>query len=318
MPNNTRPILVIGSLNMDLVARCERLPREGQTVFGSDFFTAAGGKGANQAVAAARLGGRVTMAGCVGRDQFGRDLLAGLASDGVRADHVETVDKPTGTALITVDASGRNTIVVISGANAECSPGLVDRTLTDAGSPGVLLLQHEIPAETNAHAIRAAKAAGWFVVLNPAPAHAVPPELLRLIDILAPNETEAATLTGIGIATRDDALAAAERLVRDGARAALITLGGNGALYCDADRALHCPAVKVQPIDTTAAGDSYLGALATALAEGQPVSHSLGFAAAAAGLAVTRLGAQPSLGARGELEQFIARHSQPEAAIVRG
>ena len=318
MPYEPRTILVIGSLNVDLVTRCEHLPREGQTVFGSDFFIAEGGKGANQAVTAARLGGRVTMAGCVGRDQFGRDLLAGLAKDGVRTDHIATVDKPTGTALITVDAAGHNTIVVVSGANGECSPALAERALADAGSPGVLLLQHEVPVEANACAIRAARAAGWFIVLNTAPARDVPAELLPMIDIIAPNETEAAALTGLAIATRADALAAAQRLVGDGARAALITLGGEGALYRDADRALHCPAVPVQAIDTTAAGDAYLGALAMALAEGQPLPQSLSFAAAAAGLAVTRLGAQPSLGSRAEVEQFIARHGQPEAAIVRG
>jgi ribokinase len=318
MPNNSRPILVIGSLNMDLVARCEHLPREGQTIFGSDFFMAAGGKGANQAVAAARLGGCVTMAGCVGCDQFGRKLLAGLAKYGIRTDHIETVDKPTGTALITVDGAGHNTIIVISGANGECGPALVDRALADVGTPGVLLLQHEVPASTNAHAIRHAKATGWFVVLNPAPARAVPPQLLTLIDVIAPNETEAAALTGVAIASRQDALVAARQLVDQGARAALITLGGDGALYCDADKALHCPATKVHAIDTTAAGDAYLGALATALAEGQPVEQSLSLAAVAAGFAVTRLGAQPSLATRAELEQFIISHGQPEAAIVPG
>ena len=308
MTNPTRPILVIGSLNMDLVARCEHLPREGQTVFGSDFFTAPGGKGANQAVAAARLGARVTMAGCVGHDQFGQDLLAGLAKDGVRTNDVLAIDRPTGTALITVDASGANTIVVISGANAACDTALVDRALADADTPGVLLLQHEIPAEVNAHAIRAAKSAGWFVMLNPAPAQAVSHELLPLIDIIAPNETEAAVLTGLAIGGRQDALAAARRLLAQGAHAALITLGSDGALYCDAERVLHCPALPVQAVDTTAAGDAYLGALAAALAESQTLEQSLGFAAAAAGLAVTRLGAQPSLGTRAEVADFVARH----------
>jgi ribokinase len=316
MTNATRPILVIGSLNMDLVARCEHLPREGQTVFGSDFFTAPGGKGANQAVAAARLGARVTMAGCVGHDQFGRDLLAGLAKDGVRTHDVLATDRPTGTALITVDASGANTIVVISGANAACDTALVDRALAAADTPGVLLLQHEIPAEVNAHAIRAAKSVGWFVMLNPAPAHAVSHELLPLIDIIAPNETEAAMLTGLAIGGRQDALTAARRLVAQGASAALITLGSDGALYCDAERVLHCPALPVQAVDTTAAGDAYLGALAAAHAESQTLEQSLGFAAAAAGLAVTRLGAQPSLGTRAEVADFIARHGLP--VIERG
>src|SRR4051812_23725127 len=218
-----KPILVIGSLNMDLVARCEHLPRTGQTVFGQDFFTAAGGKGANQAVAAARLGAPVAMAGCVGSDRFGDDLVAGLRRDGVNVDAVRRVDRPTGTALITIDAQGANTIVVISGANAASDTALADRAL--AGAPGILLLQHEVPEATNAHAIRAARAAGWFIVLNPAPARPVARDLLPLIDIIAPNETEAAALTG-----SSDAHEAARVLMSLGARAVLITLGGEGAM----------------------------------------------------------------------------------------
>ena len=314
--NIARPVLVVGSLNMDLVARCELLPRTGQTIFGQDFFTAAGGKGANQAVAAARLGASVAMAGCVGNDQFGRDLLAGLADAGVRTGAVATTDRPTGTALITVDASGANTIVVISGANMACDTALVDRALAQEPRPGILLLQHEIPIAANAHAIREAHAAGWFVILNPAPARAVAPELLPLIDIIAPNETEAAALTGRTIASRADALAAAHNLVALGARAALITLGGDGALYCDDSRALHCPAVAVRAVDTTAAGDGYLGALAASLASGRSLADSLGFASAAAGLAVTRLGAQPSLGTQAEVADFIARYGAPVPQAV--
>jgi ribokinase len=309
--NSVRPVLVVGSLNMDLVARCELLPRIGQTIFGQDFFTAAGGKGANQAVAAARLGASVAMAGCVGNDQFGRDLLAGLRDSGVCINAVATTDRPTGTALITVDASGANTIVVISGANMACDTALVDRALAASPRPGILLLQHEIPIAANAHAIRAAHAAGWFVILNPAPARAVAPELLSLIDIVAPNETEAAALTGRPIASRDDALAAARNLVGLGARAALITLGGDGALYCDGGSALHCPAVAVRAVDTTAAGDGYLGALAASLASGRSLGDSLGFASAAAGLAVTRLGAQPSLGTQTEVADFVALYGAP-------
>ena len=314
--NIARSVLVVGSLNMDLVARCELLPRTGQTIFGQDFFTAAGGKGANQAVAAARLGASVTMAGCVGNDQFGRDLLASLGAAGVQTGAVAATDRPTGTALITVDANGANTIVVISGANMACDAALVDRALADAPRPGILLLQHEIPIAANAHAIRAAHAAGWFVILNPAPARAVAPELLPLIDVIAPNETEAAALTGRTIANRADALAAASNLVELGARAALITLGGDGALYCDGGGALHCPAVAVRAVDTTAAGDGYLGALAASLASGRSLADSLGLASAAAGLAVTRLGAQPSLATQAEVADFIALYGAPVPQAV--
>jgi ribokinase len=308
MPNATKPVLVIGSLNMDLVARCERLPVAGQTIFGQDFFTAAGGKGANQAVAAARLGAHVAMAGCVGRDAFGRDLIAGLGEAGVGTDDVAARDAPTGTALITIDAGGANTIVVISGANAACDAALVDRTLARAATPGVLLLQHEIPPEANARAIRTAHDAGWFIILNPAPARPVARELLALVDVIVPNETEAAAITGRTVASRADALDGARELLAYGARAALVTLGSDGALYCTEAGALHCPAVAVQAVDSTAAGDAYIGALAASVASGSTVADSLGFAAAAAGLSVTRLGAQPSLSTRDEVAAFIARH----------
>ncbi len=316
MPRAVKPVLVIGSLNMDLVARCTHLPRLGQTIFGDNFFTAAGGKGANQAVAASRLGARVTMAGCVGDDQFGRELIAGLRDAGTGADVIRTVARPTGTALITVDADGANTIVVISGANAACDLDLVTHAIRSAAGPGILLLQHEIPVAANTHAIRVAHAAGWFVMLNPAPAQPVANDVLPAIDIIIPNETEAASITGGAVNSRADALAAARTLVARGARAALITLGGDGAVYCDALIALHCPAVAVQAVDTTAAGDAYIGALATALADGGSVQDGLGFASAAAGLSVTRLGAQPSLGTRDEVADFIARYGVPVVEVL--
>jgi ribokinase len=190
------------------------------------------------------------MAGCVGHDQFGHELIAGLRAAGVDADEVQAVARPTGTALITVDAAGNNTIVVISGANLACDKALVDRALAIAGGPGILLLQHEIPPEVNDHAIRAAHDAGWFVILNPAPARPVAQALLPLIDIIVPNETEAAKIAGGVVAGRTDALAVGRRLVAQGTRAALVTLGGDGALYCDASVALHCPAVAERPHDS--------------------------------------------------------------------
>jgi ribokinase len=316
MTNPSRPVLVIGSLNMDLVARCDHLPQLGQTIMGSGFFTAPGGKGANQAVAAARLGARVGMAGCVGRDAFGTSLVSHLRQAGIRTDDVATVERPTGTALITIDSAGANTIVVISGANAACDAALAEQAVARAGTGGILLLQHEIPPEANARAIAAARNNGWFVILNPAPACPVPPDLLPLIDLIAPNETEAAAILGCSVSGRSEAIAAARTLLRQGARAVLLTLGGDGAVYCDAAAAWHCPAVPVQAVDTTAAGDAYLGALAASLAEARPLADGLAFAAAAAALAVTRLGAQPSLATREELTAFIGGNGLPVVASL--
>jgi ribokinase len=305
-----RPVLVIGSLNMDLVVRCRDLPQPGETILGQDFFTAPGGKGANQAVAAARLGARVTLAGCVGDDPFGQDLLDALRNDGVRP-AMRRAPGPTGVALITVAAQGVNTIVVASGANMACDTALVDQALAEPGGPGILLLQHEIPEAANAHAISRARAAGWFVMLNPAPARPLDPALLPMIDIVAPNQGEAAALTGEATAG-----AAARRLLEMGAGAALITLGEAGALYCSAATALHCPAVLVEAVDTTAAGDAYIGALAAALAEDRAIADCLGYAAVAAGFAVTQLGAQPSLGSREEVAALRHRLGQPQPMRV--
>jgi ribokinase len=258
------------------------------------------------------------MAGRVGRDAFAATLLAGLRDAGIDARHIERADSPTGTALITIDVTGANTIVVISGANMAVDAALADRALAGAGGPGILLLQHEIPPAANARAVQLARAAGWFVTLNPAPARAIPPDLLAAIDLVTPNETEAAAIAGRPVASRADALAAARAVLDLGARAVLVTLGADGAIWCDRARALHCPAAAVAAVDTTAAGDAYIGALAASLAEQKPLEVCLGFAAAAAGLAVTRLGAQPSLATRAELEAFIASHGMPIAQTLTG
>lgn len=302
-----RPVLVIGSLNMDLVATCARLPAPGETVAGTGFAAIPGGKGGNQAVAAARLGARTFMAGCVGADAFGAALRAGLAEAGVDTAHVAEVSGPTGTALIAVDAAGANQIVVVPGANAATGRALIDRALAAMPGPGILLLQHEIPTESVAHAIRAGRAAGWFVLLNPAPARPVPAELMGAIDLIAPNESEAAVLLGHTLRTPDDAAAGARALLATGARAALITLGAAGAVYADAAGLRRQPPIPVQPVDTTGAGDAFLGALASVLAAGGRIDEAMGFAAAAAALSVTRPGAQASLPARGDVEGFISR-----------
>ncbi len=302
-----RPVLVIGSLNMDLVATCARLPAPGETVAGAGFVTLPGGKGANQAVAAARLGARTHMAGSVGADAFAVALRAGLDAAGVDTRQIQTVPGPTGTALIAVDAAGQNQIVVVAGANAATGPACIDAALAAQPEPGILLLQHEIPPASVAHALRAGRARGWFVVLNPAPARKVPPALLGAIDLLAPNATEAASLLGHAVATPAAAASGARALLGRGARAVLITLGGAGAVYADAMGARWQPAAPVQPVDTTGAGDAFLGALAAVLAAGGRIDRAMGFATAAGALCVTRPGAQASLPARSDGEPVSSR-----------
>ncbi len=311
MPHPAKPVLVIGSLNMDLVARCARLPAAGETVAGRDFATVPGGKGANQAVAAARMGARVAMAGTTGADAFGAALREGLTAEGIDTTHLAVGAAPTGTALILVDDTGANSIVVVPGANAETGPALIDRALDAFPAPGVLLLQHEVPAASVAHAIGAAHARGWFVLLNPAPARPVPLALMQAIDLIAPNETEAAALLGRDLGDPGEA---AEALRQAGARAVLITLGAAGAVYADADGVRHVPPVPIRAVDTTGAGDAFLGALASMLATGGRIDEVLGVAAAAAALSVSRPGAQPSLPFRAEVETLISRAANERPA----
>ncbi|XEQ91247.1 Ribokinase [Sporomusa carbonis] len=306
----SKPVLVVGSLNMDLVATADRLPAVGETVFGKDFATFAGGKGANQAVAAGKLGAKVTMVGCIGQDAFAQQLLNSLAANSVNTALVRQVDISTGTALITVGASGANTIVVVPGANAHCNKQDVDKALSSFSQPGILLVQHEVPSITVEYAIKAAKAAGWTVILNPAPARQVPESTLALVDIITPNETEAAVLTGSKINSPDDAVVAGKRLLALGVKAVVVTLGGQGAMCITNQEIYHVPPIRVDAVDTTAAGDAYTGALAAALAEGQSLKAGLKFAAVAAGISVTRRGAQPALPWRQEVDELIGTQEE--------
>lgn len=304
-PVKPRPILVVGSLNMDLVATAKRLPQSGETVFGQSFATFPGGKGANQAVAAGKLGARVIMAGCVGSDVFGEALLHSLTESGVTSGCVRQVTGATGTALITVAESGDNMIVVVPGANESCAPQDVDAALAVLPEPGILLVQHEVPPATVEYAVRAAKRTGWTVILNPAPARLLPAKLLSLVDIITPNETEAAALTGLPVTNPADAKLAAGRLLEQGVKQVIITMGAQGAFYMTSASEAVIPPIAVTAVDTTAAGDAYTGALAVALAEGQAMPAALRFAAAAAGLAVTRQGAQAALPWRGEVDRYL-------------
>lgn len=300
-----KPILVAGSLNMDLVASVRRLPGKGETVFGDRFATFPGGKGANQAVAAGRLGAEVRMVGCVGKDSFGAQLLESLKSSDVDARFVELVDNTSGTALITVDAEGANTIVVIGGANNDCVAAHIERALAAAGEPGIFVLQHEIPSETVEYAIKAAKAKGWMVILNPAPARTLSVEVLSLVDILVPNETELSVLTSLPTDSEDAVRQAVYKLLAQGVGTVLVTMGAKGALCCSVKEEHKAKPYLVQAVDTTAAGDAYIGALATGLAEGKSLRDSMDFASASAALSVTKEGAQPSLPRRAEVNDFM-------------
>lgn len=300
-------IVVVGSLNMDLVAQVEKLPETGQTVFGSSFATYPGGKGANQAVAAAKLGGHVIMAGCIGQDAFGKELMDSLSASRVNTHHVRKTDQVTGTALITVAKDGKNTIVVVPGANEMTGSRDVDAALAAAKDPGILLLQHEISSETVAYAIKTAKAAGWRVMVNPAPARLISDTLYPLIDFLTPNETEAAMLSGVAITSREQAKQAAEVLLAKGVQTVIITLGEQGALWATQDKHGFVEPVFVQAVDTTAAGDAFSGALAAGLAEKKTLIEALEFASYAAAIAVTRPGAQPALATTLEVEQLMEK-----------
>ena len=299
------PLLVLGSANADLVVRCDRFPRPGETLLGGRFATHPGGKGANQAVAAARLadGAEVRFVAKVGADGFGESMRAGYAAEGIATDHVLTdPTAATGTALITVDAAGENTIVVASGANATLSVADLDAVGAAFAKTRVALLQLETPLPTVRAAAERARAAGARVILNPAPAQALPDELLVAVDVLTPNETEAAALAGVPTDTDAGVEAAAETLRRRGVGAVIVTLGARGAYVLAGETAAYVPAPVVEAVDTTAAGDCFNGALAVALAEGRSLADATAFACHAAAVSVTRAGAQPSLPSRGEVD----------------
>lgn len=289
-------ICVVGSINMDLVVQTPRIPVPGETIIGGPFATHPGGKGANQAVAAGRAGASVVMIGCVGDDEFGRELRAGLDEEGLDTTHVHVAPGvASGIALIAVDAQGQNTIIVAPGANGALSRDDVRDADPAITAADVLLLQLEVPLPVVEQAARLAHHAGVTVMLNPAPAQPLPPDLLALCDYLTPNETEAEALTGILPTDWDTAAQAARRLVDMGASSVIVTLGSRGALLLHEGMVQRQPAFTVNVIDTTAAGDAFVGAFATAIGRGLPAPAALQRAAAAGALATTVPGARPSL-----------------------
>ncbi|NTU78126.1 MAG: ribokinase [Chloroflexales bacterium] len=307
MPHPT--VCVVGSVNMDLVVRTPALPAPGQTILGGPFNTFPGGKGANQAVAAARAGGQVALIAAVGADAYGPALRTGLADEGVDVAGVQLrSDAATGIALIAVDPLGQNTIIVAPGANATLSSANVEQAAAVIQASAVLLLQLEVPLPAVTAAARIARAAGTRVVLNPAPAAPLDDVVLALADVLVPNETEAAALCNLQPGDGSSAEHMAYALRRRGPRAVVITLGDRGVLLLDEDakQVIHQPPFVVPAIDATAAGDAFIGALAVALAEHRPLHEAVRWGAAAGALAATIAGAQPSLPLRAQIETMLA------------
>ena len=311
-PDIAAGIAVVGSLNMDLVVRSPRIPLPGETIIGHALHTLPGGKGANQAVAAARLGAQVVMVGRVGQDAFAGPLLDNLAANRVDATWVtQDQDAATGVALIVVDDAGQNSIVVASGANMRLSPEQVTAARAAIASAQVLLLQLESPLESVLRAAQLAHSHGVTVILNPAPARPLPPELLALVDVLIPNESETALLTGLPVDSLGEATKAAQALLAAGPSTVVLTLGDRGALLAQAEDVQYFPAFAVTPVDTTAAGDAFVSGLAVALAEGRSLAEAVRWGNAAGALATTHLGAQPSLPDRQAVLALLASEVSP-------
>ncbi|MCX6905075.1 MAG: ribokinase [Verrucomicrobia bacterium] len=304
-------ILVVGSSNTDMIIKLDRIPKPGETILGGEFVTAAGGKGANQAVGAARAGGQVAFIARVGRDMFGDQAVAGFVRDGIDVEYVfRDPAAPSGVALIFVANDGENSIAVAGGANNRLSPADVKKARGLFAGAKVLVMQLESPLETVQAAADLAAKHGVMVILNPAPARALPDQLLRKISILTPNETEAELLTGIKVDTEAAAAKAAGKLLARGVQRVILTLGARGAFIANGNDRQLVPGFKVKAVDTTAAGDIFNGALAAALAEGKLLGEAVRFANAAAAISVTRLGAQPSAPARKEIEKLAHRRPQ--------
>lgn len=299
------PIYVIGSSNTDMVVKAAALPKPGQTVLGGTFLMNAGGKGANQAVTAARLGGGVTFVANVGNDIFGRQAIQHCQAENIKTTFITTdPDQPSGVALINVDEKGENSIMVAPGANSFLDIRKVQEALLSMTQPTILLLQLEIPLATVEFVIEEAHQRGFKVILNPAPANTLRAELLKYIYLITPNESEAELLTGIKVENEASAEQAAVTLHRQGVANVVITLGSRGAYLSSRNVKAIIPAPLVTAYDTTAAGDCFNGALAVALSEGQELADAVSFACKAAAISVTRMGAQSSIPSRREVDQL--------------
>jgi ribokinase len=298
-------ILVVGSLNADLVVQAPRFPQPGETISGGDLQIIPGGKGANQAVAAARQGTSVSMLGRVGNDSFGPELINNLKQNNVDTTHVQVdPQSATGTAIIVVDANGQNSIVLSPGGNGQVSRA--DVANVSFSDYKLLLLQLEIPIEAVLAAARRAKESGLQVLLNPAPAYSLPDELISLSDFILPNETELSLLTNQPVHDISSAEKAAKTLLERGAQNAIVTLGANGALIVSSQQITHVNTYKVEVVDTTAAGDAFIGGFASALLQNKSLEEAVRYGCACGALATTKFGAQPSLPTRADVENFLS------------
>jgi ribokinase len=294
-------IIVIGSANTDMVVKSAKLPLPGETILGGTFFMNAGGKGANQAVAAARVGGHVTLVTKVGNDIFGKQTIEGLQKENINTDYVFTDEKyPSGTALIMVNEEGENCIVVAPGANANLLPADIEM-INDLASAEIILMQLEIPIETIKAVAKTVKENGQKIILNPAPAQILDDELLNGLFLITPNETEATLLTGIKVVDEETAAQAAHVFLSKGVQNVIITLGKQGAYFKNKNETLIIKAPEVKALDTTAAGDTFSGALTVAITEKMDWEKAIQFAVQAASISVTRMGAQASVPYRKEL-----------------
>ncbi len=299
-------ITVVGSSNTDMIIKMPRIPVPGETILGGKFSTAAGGKGANQAVGAARAGGDVTFVARVGDDMFGEQACKGFESDGINVEFVKVdTSEPSGVALIFVDDNGQNSIAVASGANGALSPEDVEAAKTTIESSDILLMQLETSLNTIQRAAEIGKAAGVKVILNPAPACILGEEVLSNLSMITPNESEAELLTGIPVTDEASAEKAAQALLDKGMEAVIITMGSQGSFLKTTNLTQFVPAFKVKAVDATGAGDIFNGSLCVALAEGKSYIEAMQFASAAAALSVQKLGAQPSAPAREEIDNML-------------
>ena len=306
--NTQKPkVVVVGSLNMDLVVKADRQPQKGETLIGHEFGMFPGGKGSNQAIAAARLGTEVTMIGRLGTDLFGDTLMSVLVEERIHSCFVlRDAEAGTGVAVPIIDADGDNSIILVPRANMRLSVADVEQAASVISAADVLLLQLEVPIEASQRAAEIAKSSGARVVLNPAPARELPGSFLAQVDILTPNEIETEFLSGIKVLDQAGAEHAAQILLDKGISGVILTLGARGALLLTPELTKHIPGYQVDVVDTTAAGDAFCGALGTALARGETLEDAVAFANAAGALAVTVLGATPSMPTAKQVDQFLA------------